>query len=52
MSNGQRERVQILAVSLIVLAITALPYILGYALAPAVSPCGCRGSGNGGGGTI
>ena len=35
MSHSQRERVQILAVSLIVLALTSLPYILGYALAPA-----------------
>lgn len=35
MSYRQRERVQILAVSLIVLALTSLPYLLGYALAPA-----------------
>jgi len=35
MSNSQRERVQILSVTLIVLALASLPYILGYALAPA-----------------
>ncbi len=35
MSNSQRERAQVLTISLIVLALTSLPYLLGYALAPA-----------------